>query len=80
MYLGQNVFPVIQKNFGLLGIAQEHLKVERLREQLLAVLSHLVQLLPSIAQGFESLAQEQVLRVVGCRLFGCDVLAVVRHT
>jgi hypothetical protein len=47
------VFLVSEKNFRLFGISQEHLQVEGLREQLLAVLPHLMQFLPAVTQGLE---------------------------
>lgn len=78
-HLGQDVLLVGEQHLGLLGVAQKHLQVERLREELLAVLPHLVQLLPAVAQRLEPLAQEHVLRVVGRGLLAGDALAVVHH-
>ena len=49
------MFLLGEEDFGLFGVAQEHLQVERLAEQLLAVLPHLQQLMPAVVQGSQAL-------------------------
>lgn len=58
-----------QQHLSLARVPLQQLQLEALREQLLAVLPHLLQLGPALAQRLEALAQEHVLRVVLGRRF-----------
>lgn len=66
-------------DLGLSCVAVEHLQRQRLAEQLLPVLPHLLQLGPAVLQRLEPLAQEHVLRVVLRRRLRRDLLAVLHH-
>lgn len=58
-----------QQHLSLARVPLQQLQLEALREQLLAVLPHLLQLGPALAQRLEALPQEHVLRVVLGRRF-----------
>ncbi|CAG0894528.1 unnamed protein product [Darwinula stevensoni] len=55
-------------DFSLLGITIEHLEAEGLREKGLTIFPHLMQLIPAIFEGLETLAQKHAGSPLKCQL------------
>lgn len=58
------MFLVREQHLSLPGIALQQLQLQALRQQLLAILPHLLQFSPALAESLQAFAQEHVLRVV----------------
>ena len=65
-----------EQRLDLCRVSQVHLQVQVLREHQLAVVPHLVQLVPAVLQRVQALAQEHVLRI---GLVLRQVAAVLHH-